>query len=247
MPFLRSRYPYAAEYHPLQRPSTPSFPGPAMFAHYNTISRQHSPLLSRFDSTTSSWNFFDKLKNIWSWKDNDLTASAKDVLYAPLYLPSPSEFFHPRPAPLPFRTADRLPYVTSYTRPPLGQNIINKPHAFDTSLALSSVQQQKEHILGKPAPASKVSIARHSKRSRPLSPRHAVHETRPREEGARKRVRFSTHVSGQEVCRLPSRKMRLVTSPKNRFLPFADWIAYHCNNILTEDSCSKLWVNSRDV
>lgn len=237
MPYLRSLYPYAAEYHPRRRPSTSYFPDTALF--YDTISDQCSPLLSRPDSNTSSWNFFVKLKNIWSWKDNNITTNARNVPYAPFYLP-PSEILRPHPVPLPLSTVDRLPYVMSYPRLPLGQNIVNKSHAFDTSLDLPSVQGQKPSA---GEPASHVSIARHSKRSRSLlSPRNAARETRHREEGVRKRVRFSTNVSGQEVYRFPSRKTRPVESRRNRFLPFADWIAYHCNNILTEDSCSKLWV-----
>ncbi|KAG5729709.1 hypothetical protein E4T56_gene1053 [Termitomyces sp. T112] len=175
------------------------------------------------------------------WRDNDISTSAKTVLCTPLYLPSPSEFLHPRPAPLPPSTVDRLPYDTSYSRLPFGQNITNRPHAFDI---LPPVRGRKELFAGEQQ-ASKVFIARHTKRSRPsLSPRHNVHETRHREEGARKRVRFSSEflpsdTSGPNVYRFPSHKTRPLQL-KNRFLPFANWIAYHCNNILTEDNCSKL-------
>ncbi|KAG6903345.1 hypothetical protein C0995_013098 [Termitomyces sp. Mi166 len=235
MPYLPSRYPYLAEYRSRQRPSnTPYFSGAAVFTHYGTISRQRSPLLpsSKNDSTSLSWNFFDKLKNVWSWRDNGLSTSVKTVSYTPLYLPSPSEFLHPRPAPLPPSTVvDRLLSDTSRSRVPLGQNIINKP----------SIHARQE-IFADEQPAPQVSILRHPKRSRPsLSPHHNVYEIRSREEGVRKRVRFSTeflssNVSGSDVYRFPSRKGLW----KSRFLPFADWIAYHCNNILTEDRCNKL-------
>ncbi|KAG5352523.1 hypothetical protein C0989_001836 [Termitomyces sp. Mn162] len=206
MPYPPPFYPYTIEYRPRQRScNAPFFSGAAVFSHYNTIPRQCSPLLpiSRNDSL-SSWNFIDKIKSMCPWRDNDISTSAKTVLCTPLYLPSPSEFFHPRPAPLPPSTVDRLPYDTSYSHLPFGQNITNRPHAFDI---LPPVRGRKELFAGEQQ-ASKVSIARHSKRSRPpLSPRHNVHQTRHREEGARKRVRFSSEflpsdTSGPNVYRV---------------------------------------------
>ncbi|KAG6832895.1 hypothetical protein H0H92_004779 [Tricholoma furcatifolium] len=211
---------------------------------HRILSRERLPLLPIFDnkeSTSRTWGFFSGLKNIWSFEEKKKTISgSKSFLYRPdnalRPLPSNTEWFGQHSAPL--RTNDVI-----QPQPGNSSNLVNSasycnqrwhgPSSSEhltTDAAVESVALQRARNLS--------TAVRRPKRSRVLPPPDPVkrNEEGHVEEVVRKRVRFSEEFLFPSDPRPPKPvQWSLPVRPRGYFLPFASWVAYHCNRMLTKD------------